>query len=543
MEATLTSQKVVISNRGYPIQTVPYLLPIKLPAVIYDFQGKPKDSQVEDLRQHSTVLSGRKEALQFVMRDPTLEQMRSLVQKYPDVNQTTRHIIGTVNLQAIRMVVTIQKILSAFLLTHVYPAFHHVSDTSPVSDIGKTEVMNKKRKISTTSYVTCMSDPEKHLEDVQANEEEEMSDAPNQGPNIQLKAAKPTSIRDNRWGPVDRMPNLSGLYVPYVRELAIGDTVTLPRLMTDVFLRSLASTQTGMIAAVDKLRSAWGVICTTDTGHELSHLSRCIEIALNAQAIVYPVYTNDVYEGCVIGGAGYSVSIKGVSLVPSSYEDLQKVVRKTSMHSFALSEISDLLSEEGRTDLESCVTMRQVSDVVNREKLDDIGRQHIVKSAYKLSFTNNYWSTSVTNIKRMMELIADPDEDIDVNIPMHPKYLFTNDRIELVLSAFGHQAPSFMITNAAKCALSSREPPRNFHVRTTTVETAVSDMKYVMENRYITNNNQRLSSKHRDIPIKGNDKARIWADLQAIVSSETGKTEEKVQNEDIDERDISDDVF
>jgi hypothetical protein len=100
-----------------------------------------------------------------------------------------------------------------------------------------------------------------------------------------------------------------------------------------------------------------------------------------------------------------------------------------------------------------------------------------------------------------------------------------------------------MITNAAKCALSSKEPPRNFHVRTTTVETAVSDMKYVMENRYITNNNQRLSSKHRDIPIKGNDKARIWADLQAIVSSETGKTEEKVQNEDTDERDISDDVF
>jgi hypothetical protein len=160
--------------------------------------------------------------------------------------------------------------------------------------------------------------------------------------------------------------------------------------------------------------------------------------------------------------------------------------------------------------------MRGLSVIVSGEKIDDIERQSIVKAAYNLSFKNKYWSTSVANIRYMMVFIRNPEKVIGEDIPMHPKFLFSNDRVEQILCAFGHQAPTFMITNAAKCVLTSKEPPKNFHVRTATVETAVLDMKYIMENGYITNNNQNLSSKHRDTPLRGDDKMKIWDAMRGL---------------------------
>jgi hypothetical protein len=47
-------------------------------------------------------------------------------------------------------------------------------------------------------------------------------------------------------------------------------------------------------------------------------------------------------------------------------------------------------------------------------------------------------------------------------------------------------------------------------------------MRYLLENGYITNNTQNLSSKHRDSSIHGPDKAEIWTLLVGLRASVTG---------------------
>jgi hypothetical protein len=230
---------------------------------------------------------------------------------------------------------------------------------------------------------------------------------------------------------------------------------------------------------------------------------------------VYPIYHNDVYEGSVICGTGYSLCIKGRVYAPIAYADLQIVVSNGSKHSKALRELETILAMEEGEHL-TCTSMRELSKLVKAAVLDEIARQQVVKAALNLNFSNRYWSTTVTNVRKMVDLLVKPNVDITTDVPMHPKYLFTSDRVEEVMSAFGHQAPTFMIPNGSKRALGTDDPPKNFLVRTTTVDAAVLDMKFVMENGYITNDVGNLSSKHRDTPLKGPVKSEIWTKLYTL---------------------------
>jgi hypothetical protein len=269
---------------------------------------------------------------------------------------------------------------------------------------------------------------------------------------------------------------------------------------------------------LEKLRIAWAIILTTDSGNELSHLCRCIQIALRAQATVYPIFYNEVYEGSVICGAGFTISVGKECIQPLSYAELQSVVRKSSAHSLALKEIAKLAGGVENA-LDNCTTMRELATFCRGTAMDEITKATIVKEAYKLSFKNRYWSTAVTNIHKALVLITNPEQQISVDVPMHPKYLFSSERIELVLAAFGHQAPTFMIPNGAKCKLTAVDPPKHLYVRTTTVDAAVLDMRYMKENGLITNNNQALSSKHRDAALKNADKVEVWKLLKAVCST------------------------
>lgn len=520
MEATLENRSILISNRGYPVKTVPSLLPWKLPGLIYDFTKTPSDTKVEELKTHSTVVRGRGKAMSFVMTAPTLDSIKTLVNKEkPEVK--TAHVIGTVNLDAMKVVFILQKVLSAFLLTHYYPAFRHLNDVAPWNaDV--TGVVSKKRKVSGTAFVACVSDLGAHVEDLDSIDES-MSLTNNDATNIQLSVAKPTQSNDKRWGNVNDLPNTSGMYVPFVRDLAIGDTITVPNLLSMVFIRSLASSIPGMFATLDTIRSAWGVISTTDLGHEITHLCKCIDIALQAQACVFPIYTGDIYEGCAICGAGYSINLRNEVYEPIPYVELQKVVQDGSAHAKSVRGIIAVVDSQDSNLIPECKTMRQLANVLQSVELDAIERKKVVDFAHHLCYSNKYWSTAATNVSHALDLLSDPESEIPDDVPMHPKYMFSDNRVEQVMSAFGHQAPTFMIPNGKRCELADKEPPKNFHVRTLATDMAIADMKYVMENGYITNNLQNLSSKHRDAPLKGTDKTDMWAKLGRLFSMQQGK--------------------
>jgi hypothetical protein len=509
IDATMKQHSLPIGGVGYPITKVPHLLPWVLPKLIYDYPTKPNDSKIEHLKGHSTVIKGRGKEVSFVMEHPTPARIKTLVDD--GIKSTTPHIIGTVNLEAMKTVFVIRKILSGFLLTHEYPAFRHESDIRPTQMPNVS--VSKKRKVSDFAYIRCITQPEQNIDDYEDETIVEPYDVANPGNTIELHYARPTTINDNKWGSVARMPNASGLYVPFVADLAVGDKLTIPNLISDYFLRTLASNTQNIVVQMNALQSAWGLICDTALGKEISHIGKCIDIALKAQAIIYPVYTGNIFEGCVISGAGYNVNVRDRMYAPIGYADLQVVVNEASTHQKSITIITGLVPINDTADIETCTSMRQLSNILKGIELDEISRRHIVEAAFTLCYENKYWSTSIANTQTMMDLLLAPEEVISQTVPMHPKFLFTSDRYEEVMSAFGHSAPTFMIPNGTKCNLSMVTPPVNFHVRTTGIDIAIGDMKYIGENGYITNNNQNLSNRHKDAPVRGLDKTIMWTKL------------------------------
>jgi len=419
-----------------------------------------------------------------------------------------------------------------FLYTHAYPAYRHIEDVELVEDSEDEEPEGKKRKITGDNDGTYVLNPEGATEsggDVK-DDDADAKPAPNLPAlgQIRLMYAKPTPSSDSpKWGAREHIPNASGLFVPYVKDLVIPDKKTLPAVMERYFARCFAKDLSGMVQKLTDLRSAWGNISTTSLGSEMSHIAKCIDLALQAQAIIYPVYTGAVYEGTVISGAGFTIVKNGDVYEPMAYADLQERVVASSAHSRAIEEIVDAVNNEDEFSMKGCSTIRQLSNLLKEEDLDESARSRVVKAAHNLSFENKYWSTSAYYVQSMLSYLVDEKVAIPDDVPMHPKYIFYSSRIEEVMSAFGYEAPSFLIPNGKQLELSKVEPPKNFHVRTLPIATAIGDMMYVLEKGVITNGNQNLSHKHRDLALKSNDKKEVWKLLKGLYgkSGDTKSTE------------------
>lgn len=519
MEATLTSKRVIIRNRGYPISSVPHMIPMSIPPLIYDFQARPSDAKIDKLREHSTVTQGRGKTIAFVMQTPTLPLIQDVAKQ--GANPVTSHVFGAVNLNGMKCIFVLQKVLSAFLLTHVYPAFRHSEEMTPKEEPQVVSI--KRRKTEKSTYLLCVTKPDEHLQDTKPSaddseeEEGELPDAYDPTTMVRLVNAKPSIVSNERWGSIGNIPNASGIFVPFVAELAVEDTLTVPTLVSTYFLRSLASTHATMIGQMDSIRSGWSMVACTRLGHEWSHMAKCIEIALQAQCFVYPIYTNDVYEGTVICGAGYRVGLRDQVFGPSAYAELLTTVQDNTMHRKSLLDIVNIVGAEHHADISGCEDIRTLSKLLLTMKLDETSKQEIVKCAMNLNFRNKYWSTSAANMQRALHYLSKPDEEIETDIPMYPKYIFSIDRDEQIFSAFGHMAPTFMIPNGRKCVMQSMEAaPKNLTIRTVSVDAAVLDFKYIRDNGYITNNMGNLSAKHKDVPIKSEFKTEVWRMLRAI---------------------------
>jgi hypothetical protein len=318
---------------------------------------------------------------------------------------------------------------------------------------------------------------------------------------------------------MSNLPNAEGLYFPFVKDLSVSDSITVPFVVEHYFLKCLGSNLVSANRSLLQLKSAWGLIKDTELGHEVSHLYKCIHIALKCQAAVYPVYTNSVYEGCVVWGSGYAICIEESVYKPIAYDRLQTLVQDTSMHSKALHEIRELLTIDMQDRIDSCKTIRELSHIVQGAELDAIAREKVIGAAHRLCFPNKYWSSKQRYVKMALDMILrwDTPEAIDDDVPMHPSMLFSQKMLEVVLSAFGHQAPSFMIPNGRLLNLEEgSEPPMHLLVRMVGLKEAVLDMEYVLENAAITNNNSNLSAKHKDSAFNGVDKKEVWDKLCEI---------------------------
>jgi hypothetical protein len=210
---------------------------------------------------------------------------------------------------------------------------------------------------------------------------------------------------------------------------------------------------------------------------------------------------------------------------PTAYDQFLVVVQDNTMHRKSLQKIIAAVGTVHGQDISDCEDIRTLSKLLLTFAMDEVTKSEVVKHAMHLNFRNKYWSTSAANIHTALFYLANPSEDIPTDVPMYPKYIFSIDRDEQILSAFGHSAPTFMIPNGKKCEMGKMEaPPKNLTIRTVSIETAVLDLKYIRDHGYITNNMNNLSAKHKDVPIKSEFKKEVWVMLRTITQRESPTT-------------------
>lgn len=342
---------------------------------------------------------------------------------------------------------------------------------------------------------------------------------------IVLRRAKPTRSTEPAWGPPSRIPNASGLFFPFVPELASYDDSTVPRLIEDYLLQSLGSSPEQQMDRYQRIRSAWGIMSKTAVGDVFAHLCRIIRLAITSQARCFPIVQDKVYQGCVLSGGRFWVGLNGAIHKPLTYEKLQEEAGNYQLHSRCLREIASIASNGGGDNDEvyssvmKCTGLRELKNILLDVGISESDKDEVKRLAMHLRFKNDsHLAANPQTIRRVLSSMTNSNnnDDEDVSLPLHYSALFSRDTVLTSLAAFGFQAPSFMIDNCASVALKEAKPPTTLVFRQKPLDVAVLDWKKMLDTKEIRNNPKNLSRANRDRTITGNDKTVIWASLKEM---------------------------
>jgi hypothetical protein len=306
--------------------------------------------------------------------------------------------------------------------------------------------------------------------------------------------AKPSPISNDNWGTLDKLPNNDGLFIRFVPQLQIHEVGLVPNVISRYFIQSFSSDFHETSAIVRKLNTHWKRIHDTQFGLRMTHICKCIEIAILAQSRAYPIFTHGYYQGTVICGSRYTVTVDGRTYGPSSYKDIQHMVVEWHASNHISSTIARVLRiSQERVD--NCSTMRQLSHLVRGLESTGTEKDSVVRYAQHLRITQTYESVTHASILRCLDLLSN-GKDLPDDLPMFPDYIYSENRVEQVMSMFGPFGPSFQIPKSECISVDSSTPPEFLYSTTVSINKSIEHMKVLVKSRSITNNTKRLHSEH-----------------------------------------------
>jgi len=520
LKAYVVKEAVSLHDIGFDVNIpAELMIPACIPPMIVTFRRPLNDSETVKIASFGyQVVKAQAKMECYVFSNLTLAQVVEI--KRMDANDICPAIANTVNMSSLRTWVFVVKTLSLVLRVHTYPAYQN--DDVYFSGDEEEEVIaegfsNKRQRmdIGTRSDILTVLDHEDEGDVEQSVHEESIK--PTVTRHVNLTKAKPPSRDTLPWGTADEIPNADGLLFPYISDLSSYDIKTVPDFFADYLLRFLGPSHEAMTRRLDDIRSAFGTIGKTDSGKMLAHLCKTLRVALQAQARLFPIFNNGIYEGSIVSGSKFSLYVNQISYKPGTYSQLQEAVKSANLHSAVLKKILGLCGIGDR--FTEVTSMRALSRVLKEVPITEDLKQQLLDLAHNLTFPQKYWPVNSTTILKFLELVLTPLEAaIDDDIPLHPTQLFYVKRAHSLLSAFGFSAPSFTIPNTSVHILKSslQSPvPSTFCVRSTSLSTAIIDFDTMVSNQSIRNNPTNLSRTHQDFSIK-DQKIEIWASLVKV---------------------------
>jgi len=339
-----------------------------------------------------------------------------------------------------------------------------------------------------------------------------------------------------------------GIVAKFHPRLSLPDPNLIGDIIGRYFLKSLGSSATEILENFNLLKTGLPALRLTRVGEELTHLYKCIEIAIQCHSGCVPIISSGAYEGCAIaGGHGATLLINGELIPFGSAAQLKYDIATVSEHMSTLEFIAKCasstqpLNEDGSLGdsdadkIRSCSNMWDlrllcVDLVITQDKRDEIIR----RAAY-LRFRIQPWVLSPSNLSLCFRGIADlGDLKPYVDYPISRLTLFSKDKTFLMLSCFGEKsAPSWDIPNGVKCSLKRNDPPTVpeaslrkgaggkvndaawvMVVRTTDVMSAVEDFRRMSGDLSYRSTSSELAKRvgHR---VFGRDRmVEFWGDMR-----------------------------
>lgn len=529
MKATNEKGIISLDKHGYTTNfPVKSCIDLPIPELVVDYNGPPPAKHVETL---NTIGFERIKVrnVENLLRFPnlTFEDVRKIKATSP--NTKTPAPNNTVNLDAFDTWVLVIRLVSCLLTTHMYPAFrddgHEMEEVEDMVSqimipkrVASSQIQNIRSKVQKTTEEGTVHTESGLTEDEEMEDTDSITAPPSE---VILRKARPVRSTELPWGTSGDIPNASGLFFPFIPELASYDKDTIPKLFEDFLFQSLGNTPEQQIDRFDRICAAWGIIAKTDAGNVLAHLGKVILMSLSSQARCFPIVQDKVYQGCVLSGGRFFVGLNGTIHRPLVFEKLQEETGSYHLHSRVLSNIAEIAAgtdDESDTEYSTIVKASSTRDLrakLAQMDLSESSRDDIKKLAVHLRFRGDtYLAVNPQTISRVLDHLANPDEKEDVTIPLHHSALFSRDKVLSTLSAFGYQAPSFSIDNCPKISLKDSKPPTTLVIRQKPLEVATLDWKNMLETQEIKNNPRNLSRANRDRTITSNDKTMIWNKLK-----------------------------
>jgi hypothetical protein len=252
-----------------------------------------------------------------------------------------------------------------------------------------------------------------------------------------------------------------GRIFKFNHQLALPD----PHIPGDVigryFLAGLGDSYEDQAENLELIKTGTAGLRLTRLGDELSHMYRCLEIAIMSSTGCVPIFSRDTYEGCVLmgGSSDRDFVIHGNRFPLLSVTDLKNDMLNVSDHESSLQFIASLFPAGVKGDVRhvsSLVMLRM--HCLELVATQDI-RDEIVRKAALLDFGVDPWPINPNSIKMCMDLIADITI-LDESYPIGRLSLFSKDPILIALSCFGEKScPSWDIPNGVQCSLAKPNPP------------------------------------------------------------------------------------
>lgn len=487
------------------------LLPVNLPRIFVALDKRTKAVEDFILANDGEMYKGKNQecSATFPFKTGLIKNLINL----PSRNTKAFPPLGTVSVDSYPELIQILRVISQFFRTHTYPAYNDGDDNEPL--VFEGNIAGTKRKLTQTDFGDLVGDKEKAIRIDNEGTREWIIAAPD-SQEVKLHWAKPSGDGRTPWGLVSDIPNTSGILFPFLTELCRNDKEMVPRILERYFLKSLGQTVEGINDRYSKTVSAWKKdIHTSEIGHILSHLALGIKVALPSQARVFPLVEDGVYLGFYLSGAHFALGLRGKLIRPVSFSDNGDDISTLGSHESVLSQIAALITSEAPKQSKwkkGCTSMAALHDQLKLYIISPSVLENIRSLLPGLHFKESPLRVSVENVKSVLECIVDNEMPKKTDY-IHYLAVGMNDVFTQQLSRFGPLVPSPMIPGCPRISLHNIPqtlPQGQLAYRLTSLSSAISDWKDIVESKVTSNSPTRLNARYQHFVVRGNKEKEEW---------------------------------